>query len=406
MGTNFLTSMAIAFICFSENTPGLFGNYALVTALGSFLPVLDLGIGQSMYNHFTRRKKYEFQAHDFEYYVKYLWKISIIWISLVVTFYFIYKVLSLNGLIPFKISYSSEIIIISIIFYLSSIPFSAGFKLLNSIPKIELSLILQSMINPLVLFSLLIGRYLHLNLQTLVFIAPPLSFLLSNLMSWAIAKKLLITDSKDMKHNLHKPRELFVFGGWSTLMTITTILTTFLPRIVLQLNDEKQMLDEYSFFLTILNPFLSLISLYAMKIIPDFRKLTRELQLNWLISRIKDSLIIASLISILLITLVFSLNKLRLPTLGLDETVLALLIIFLYATYFIPLSAQSNLEDIKRFSILYLFTILLQVSLAFIIPNQNYIVFLIVTVFLSYVLQCLGVVSITLSVLAGKVSKW
>jgi hypothetical protein len=99
------------------------------------------------------------------------------------------------------------------------------------------------------------------------------------------------------------------------------------------------------------------------------------------------------------------LRQAALPNLSTIETVFAIILIFLHAMFFLPLSAQTNLDDIKRFSILYLFVIALQLSLVFLIPNPNYSLYIFITITLSFVIQCLGVSLITFYSLKDKVWK-
>jgi hypothetical protein len=184
MGTNFLTSLAIAYLCFSENSPGLFGYYAFVTSLSYFLPVMDLGVGQSIYNHFSRITVDFFSEREFQYYLRYLKRISISWIGLILAFYVGNHAINLPTGNLFNPSNNLEMITLSLIIYFLSIPLSAGFKLLNSIPRTELSLMLQSLTSPFTLLTMILGKTLHLETQKIVFIAPPLSFLLSNLINF------------------------------------------------------------------------------------------------------------------------------------------------------------------------------------------------------------------------------
>jgi hypothetical protein len=111
------------------------------------------------------------------------------------------------------------------------------------------------------------------------------------------------------------------------------------------------------------------------------------------------------ILSIVLLILSAILHQLKFPSLGIIETIFAVIILLLYAIFFVPLSAQSNLEDIKRFSALNFIVIIFQVALAVLIPNQSYLVFLLTTVLVSYAIQCFGITFLTLFVLKDKVLK-
>jgi hypothetical protein len=391
MFTNFTANLLIAKLCFSSGSPGLYGYYAITTAIAFFLPILDLGIGQSIYNHFSRLRDTDFCIKTFKIYTNFLVKTALFWVIILISVATVYLMFNLQTIEYLKVDEQLLAFFVSLTIYIISIPMSSGFKILHSLSKIDKALLIQSIVSPLTLMAIYVTSVLQLELMPVAIVAPSIAFLISNLLAFRVAKSFFHDSISYAPKDSITWKPLLKTGFWAVILNLSVILSTFLPRLFLQNRDQSNDLDRYAFLLTLVTPFLSLTSLFAMKKSPDYRRLITKDQRRWLT---RNSIISTSLafgLAIVFYILVYLLPILQLPTLNQFETKLGATYILLHACYFLLLSSQTEKRDLKVFSFIFVFSIAIQTLINFNFVNIGYQNFLLLNVLLTVLIQSLGV---------------
>jgi hypothetical protein len=391
MVTNFTANLLIAKLCFASGSPGLYGYYAITTAISFFLPVMDLGIGQSIYNDFTKSGEADFSIGTLKIYMTYLLKTSIFWMTVLIvtaTAILAFNRQSQEGLATNQQFFA---FLVSIIIYIISIPMSSGFKVLHSLSKIDKALLIQSTVSPLTLIAIYITSVLNLNITPVAIVAPSIAFLISNVLALKVAKLFLKDSLSNASKNLISWATLLNTGFWVVLLNLLNILSTFLPRLILQNRGLSDDLDRYAFLFTIVTPFLSLTTLFAMQKSPNYRRLPKKAQRQWLIENLKISIGMAIGITFMFVVLIYLLPIINLPTLNRFETKIAIAYILIHASFFLLLSSQTEKMDLKVFGFIYLFSIAVQTLININFSTMDFQSFLLLNVLLITTIQGLGV---------------
>ena len=157
MFSNFYFNLSIAKILLAQNAKGQFGLYGIGVALTFFLPVMDFGLGQTIYNYYSQNSFKNRSIDVFKNVFKKLIRIFIVWeVSLFIILIYCSPGLEDKFFGENRNLFLSFILALSV--YFCSIPFSIGFRILSSIPKISQALIIQSLNSPIIfsLFYLLV----------------------------------------------------------------------------------------------------------------------------------------------------------------------------------------------------------------------------------------------------------
>jgi hypothetical protein len=354
MGSNFLCNLLIARELIFGPITGMYGLYAIGVGIVLFLPVMDLGLGQTIFNYYSKKSIESRDSQVFHLIFKRLVIVSLVWMLILITITFLIHQ-TFDTVFELEGNRSSwQLTLVTLTIYLLSIPFSIGFRYLHSIPRIDVALLIQSLVSPTTLIIIFLLNKNSTYMMFAVLITPAVLYLSTCIMAFSIALKFL-TRREDVFASLEvKQLRMFQLGSWSTLLALTSVLLPFSPRIFFQVGRQSILLDQYSLLMTYLLPLMSIVSLFALSKNSEYRRIEKSSRFEWLTVNTKKSLILSVLLGLGFLVCSPAFEAFGLPVLKINLQIYIFLILVFYGAYFLPLSAQSDYSTLRKFAMLLL----------------------------------------------------
>ena len=89
MGSNFLCNLLIARELIFGPITGMYGLYAIGVGIVLFLPVMDLGLGQTIFNYYSKKSIESRDSQVFHLIFKRLVIVSLVWMLILITITFL-----------------------------------------------------------------------------------------------------------------------------------------------------------------------------------------------------------------------------------------------------------------------------------------------------------------------------
>ena len=228
--------------------------------------------------------------------------------------------------------------------------FTLGLRILQTIPNLIPIFIFQGLILPLTYLLITFLPPETTSSLTSILFAPPVLLLLSNIAIFWISLKYF---PRNNKHSSVFPQafESFNLGFWTLTATLGSLLFTFLPRIFLGVNQMYDQLDEYSLLINLILPLLSIVTLYSSTINPEFRRSNGTLGRSWLLAKIRISLSLGVASMAFLVIGNLLLSRFDLPALNSATVLVGCILIGAYSIYFVPLSAKTEVQEVRFFAL-------------------------------------------------------
>ena len=347
-------------------------KYVLLTSLPSLIPFADFGLGSNILNYFADKSK----AKDVLNTVSetFLLSSAISLLFVIVTLFSAMAMFQTSSFPP-QITNSEVLLgvgIISITFL--AVPFSLGAKKMFAEERITIVFVLQGLIPPLTLLSVIACLYFNVGLQNIVFFAPSVVYLLSTLAIFFLSgiSKYFIKPST---------RGFFVsyghilrLGGWSLCVTSVVSLVWQTPKYILQFTSSTEQLTEYALMSLFLIPGLSLTAVAGTWHTTNIRRKSEDIGAADLTSRaIRSSQLAALLYSLIAAVGLMFLKHFGLSTPTLSSQLIAFVALLVSPLWLIPLSALTNLDDYKWVSVRIIPSFLGSNVLFAIISSRNFI---------------------------------
>ena len=325
-------------------------KYVLLTSLPSLIPFADFGLGSNILNYFADKSKGKDALNTVS--ETFLLSTAISLLFVIVTLFSVVVMFQTSSFPP-QVTNSQVLLgvgIISITFL--AVPFSLGAKKMFAEERITIVFVLQGLIPPLTLLSVIACLYFNVGLQNIVYLAPSVAYLLTTL--------AIFFNSGIYKHFVKPTSRGFYLsygyilrlGGWSLCVTTVVALVWQTPKYILQFTGSTEQLTEYALMSLFLIPGLSLTAVAGTWHTTNIRRKSEDARAADLTSRaIRNSQLAALLYSLIAAVGLMFLKQFELSTPTLSSQLIALVALLVSPSWLIPLSALTNLDDYKWVSV-------------------------------------------------------
>ncbi len=325
-------------------------KYVLLTSLPSLIPFADFGLGSNVLNYFADKSKGKEAINTVS--ETFLLSSAISLLIVIASMFSVIVMVRISSS-PTQIPIGQVLLgvcITSITFL--AVPFSLGAKKMFAEERINIVFVLQGLIPPLTLVSVIACLYFNVGLHNILYFAPSIAYLFSTLVIFFI--------SGISKHFIKPTTQGFLvsygrilrLGGWSLCVTTVVSLVWQTPKYILQFTSSTEQLTEYALMSLFLIPGLSLTAVAGTWHTTNIRRKSEDVGAADLSTRaIKSSQLAALLYSLIAAVGLTFLKHFELSTPALSSQLIAFIALIVSPSWLIPLSALTNLDDYKWVSV-------------------------------------------------------
>jgi hypothetical protein len=358
MVSGFLFNLLIANLILHELGGKFFATYAAITSIPLLLSFLDLSLGQVVYNVLTDRRNagWEEKAKsDISrvFYILTFLGIALCTLTLAISF-------PLNLSQPFDSPGHhnfTSVVAINLTFYFLCIPLNIGFRILNSLGKVNSIIWIQALAPPVTLLGSFLLVNTGRNFNMFIFILPAFATFIVSLLGFfkALTWKYLV--KIELKgFGIWFKQEAIPVAFWSTSLTTLSMLMIHFPRFYFLKYGDTESAVSYSYFLLFLLPAQSLIVTYCSVSGPKYRGRNSYTEK---ITHMRHALLTTVCMSITIGSFLLFTSQLGLSAfvkyLDFSEAKYIWISLILYSLWFVPISSLTEAKSARQFTFDFLF---------------------------------------------------
>lgn len=345
-----ISNFVIASILLRHLGPAGFGQYVLLTSLPALIPFADFGMSANIFNHYADKASG----------LKVIGSVSeTFYISSIVSSLLFLTITTITlSLLHFtnllETITKSDVYTGLVILFLTflAVPFSIAVKKMFAEGGIAVVIFTQGLIPPLVMTLVFCFFKFDIRFSSILFLFPCLAYLFSTYIIFLLSKI-----NKDIRRTnfadlTSRAKSIFSLGGWSLCVTTVVALIWQTPKYMIQWIGTSRDLTEYSLMTLVLIPGLSFSGVAATWLATAVRRINYDSSVPELISRSRKSALLVSLLfSVSAFVGLHILSSLGLTIPNFKSQVIAFIILLLSPMWILPLSAFTNVKDLKWISV-------------------------------------------------------
>jgi hypothetical protein len=362
LAANFAITIFLALQIISRYGIDFFAYYSMLVSIPNVLPFADLGLGARIFNIYVDINDNDLRKNE----VSQTFNLSVIGSTCQSFFFSVLGILILPYILPGNIhNPDAKILALAIIIIsFTAVPMSLASKKLQAENRNSAVVTIQSFIPLFILSGFFVIQSLFPSKFTLLVLLPSISYLLTNLIIFAISgihKDIGIQTISMKKHKVFTGNAI---SFWS--VSALTLIAIFwqAPKYYFGVLDDNLMIASYSILLTILLAAFSLVQLPAISLSPVARKKGKNVK-NLLVNQLPQTFLLSSVLAIgLIIIYLFGIfnNYLRIEY---QLVLFAAAIILFSPIWILPLNTLTFSTQLKSLTFYLIFAITITTVLFF-----------------------------------------